>query len=134
MDFAIFGWNVRSSEFAAVEVEKKSLQQFMSSNAKENEAKTSNKNLTLYPDLIPTLAGNLRVSTSKLMVTTDSSIGCQGFTMTHTQCRFETESEQVQVHRVGFVKWQRTSFKISVRSGLVRDNRPSAVKNGSAIW
>ncbi len=82
MNFAVFGRPeaLQSSTFAAVEVEKKSLQQFMSSNAKESEKKTSNKNLTLYPDLIPTLAGNLRVSTSKLMVTADSSIVCKGFT------------------------------------------------------
>ncbi len=79
MDFAVFGWEPESSRFAAVEVEKISLHhRFMSSNAKESKYKI-NKNLTLYPDLMPTLAGNLRVSNSKLIVTSDSSIGCKGF-------------------------------------------------------
>jgi hypothetical protein len=80
MDFAVFVRKPGSSRFAAVEVEKISLfHRFMSSNAKESKNKI-NKNLTLYPDLMPTLAGNFRVSNSKLIVTKDSSIGCKGFT------------------------------------------------------
>ena len=80
MDFAVFGRKPGSSRFAAVEVKKISLfHRFMSSNAKESKNKI-NKNLTLYPDLMPTLAGNFRVSNSKLIFTTDSSIGCKGFT------------------------------------------------------
>ena len=61
------------SRFAAVQVEKKCLWHITSSNAKESAKRNSNENLTRYPDLIPTLAGKLRVSTSKLMNTSESS-------------------------------------------------------------
>jgi hypothetical protein len=68
-DVAITEGDLLVSRFAAIQVEKKCLWHITSLNAKGSEKFSSNDNFTWYPDLIPTLAGKLRVSTSKLMNT-----------------------------------------------------------------
>ena len=77
---AITGGDSFVSRFAAIQVEKKCLWHITSSNAKGSEKPPSNEILTWYPDLMPTLAGKLRVSTSKLMNTSESSPTCKDST------------------------------------------------------
>ena len=75
------------SIFAAIQVEKKCLWHITSSNAKRSGKKPSIENHTWYPDLIPTLAGKLRVSTSKLIKTSESSPSCKDSTQISTDLK-----------------------------------------------